>query len=343
MSFTKPSNGVTTNYPQQIGRLIDIVEGPALRNFIRNGDFQIAQRGTSFAGITTAQYCLDGAYHPAAGTQTVTQQAFTVGQTDVPGNPINFLRVQRTVAAGAANAIVQFPIEFPQRLSGKTVTFSFWGKVSSGTKALTLDWVFSGVTPGTYPSALASITLTTTWTLYSVTATVEAMTAATANAYIAPRIVESASLGTFTLDIADAQLEEGSEATRFERLGYLEQEQWAQRFFAKSFARATAPAQNAGNGTGEITFIAGKAGAAAEASHRILFPVRMRVAPSAAVTLYNSAAANAQVRDQTAAADCSSAAVANITDQGFHVTATGNASTAVGNVLGVHYSATAEL
>lgn len=287
MSFTKPTNGVTTNYPQQIGRLIDLAEGPAFRNFIRNGDFQIAQRGTSFAGITTAQYCLDGVYHPAAGTQTVSQQAFTVGQTDVPGNPINFLRVQRTVAAGAANAIVQFPVEFPQRLSGKTVTFSFWAKVSSGTKALTLDWVFSGVTPGTYPSTLKSITVTTTWTLFSVTAAVESMTAATANAYIAPRIVESASLGTFTLDVADVQFELGSEATYFERLNYEQQLAWAHRFLP-GFKSTGTSAQLVGSGSASST---------TAAIVNIPFPVRAR----AAITgLSVSAASHFTVNDWVA-------------------------------------------
>lgn len=340
--FQKPMLGVTTDWPQQIGRLIDLAEGPRGRNFIRNGDFQIAQRGTSFAGITTAQYTLDGAVNPGTnGTNTFTQQAFTVGQTDVPGNPINFLRVQRTVAAGAANAVVQFPIEFSHRLSGKTVTFSFWAKVSSGTKALTLDWTFSGVTPGAYPGALASITVTTTWTLFKVTATVEAMTAATSSAYIAPRIVESASFGTFTLDVADVQVEEGSEATRFERLNFGEQLRWCERFFAKSFNVATAPAQNVGGGTGEYLFPCTKAGATQNYSPRILFPSRMRAGPT--VTLYNPNAANAQVRDSTAAGDCSSSTTNNVTESGFHIGCSGNASSAVANALVVHWSATAEL
>ena len=339
--FQKPTNGVTTDWPQQIGRLIDLAEGPARRNFIRNGDFQIAQRGATFTGIATAQYCLDGAYHPAAGTQTVSQQAFTVGQTDVPDNPVNFLRVARTVAAGAANAIVQFPIEFPARLSGKTVTLSFRAKVSSGTKALTVDVLSSGVTPS-ISEASQGFTATTTWTLFSFQFAIDAMTAATSSAYLLPRIVESASLGTFTLDIADVQLEEGSEATRFERLNFEDQLLWNQRFFCKSFQVATAPAQNVGGGTGEHLFPATKTGAALNYSSRILFPVRMRATPSA-VTLYNPSAANAQVRDATVPGDCSSSSINNSSETGFHISTTGNASTAVGNALVVHWAATAEL
>lgn len=227
--FTKPTNGVTTNYPQQIGRLIDLAEGPARRNFIRNGDFQIAQRGTSFAGITTSQYTLDGWLAGGAGTNTVTQEAFTVGQTDVPDNPRNFLRMARTVAAGAGNIVLSHYIEFPQRLSGKTVTVSFRAKVSSGTKAFTFDLLSSGVTPS-FDSSDTGFTATTTWTLFSATISIAAMTAATSGAYLAFRIGEAASFGTFTLDIADVQVEEGSEATRFERLNYEQQLAWAQRF-----------------------------------------------------------------------------------------------------------------
>lgn len=229
MSFTKPTNGVTTNYPQQMGRLIDIVEGPALRNFIRNGDFMIAQRGVSFAGIVAEAYTLDGWRSGAAGTSTVTQEAFTVGQTDVPHNPVNFIRVVRSGAAGAANDVLSNRIEFPARLGGKTVTVSFYARVASGTKALVFDLASSGVTSAVDTGDNA-FTATTTWTLFSAQITVPAMTAATAAAYLAFRIREAASFGTFTLDVADVQLEEGSEATRFERLNYGEQLRWAQRF-----------------------------------------------------------------------------------------------------------------
>lgn len=268
MSFTKPTS-TGRDYPTQVGRLVDIVEGPALRNFIRNGDFQIAQRGTSFAGITTAQYCLDGFHHSAAGTQTVSQQTFTVGQTDVPGNPINFLRVQRTVAGGTNNVVVQFPIEFPQRLSGKTVTLSFWAKVASGTKAFSIDATNTGITPGAYPMLPATeFTATTTWTLFKFTSTIEKMTAATANAAIFPRIYESSTPGTYTLDIADVQLELGSEATYFERLNYEQQLAWAQRFLPGFRAL----------GTTEGIPGAGSAGSTTTSLIVVPFRVRARVA-----------------------------------------------------------------
>ena len=54
------------------------------------------------------------------------------------------------------------------------------------------------------------------------------------------------------------------------------------------------------------------------------------------VTLYNPAASNAQVRDETAAADCSASTSAGLTAEAGYITATGNAGTAVGGLLGVH-------
>jgi hypothetical protein len=120
----------------------------------------------------------------------------------------------------------------------------------------------------------------------------------------------------------------------YERLPFAYQLLECRRHFWKSFAYGTAPAQNAGLGTGEIKGMAGKAGAAAE----LLWtrnPVSMRATPGT-VTLYNPSAANAQVRDETAGADCSASTAAQTSTEGLTITATGNASTAVGNILSVH-------
>jgi hypothetical protein len=236
--FTKPGNDAY-DYPNLIGRLIDIVEGPARRNFIRNGDFQIVQRGTSFAGITTNQYTLDGWYTGAGGTNTVTRQDFAVGQTDVPGNPLHFLRIARTVAAGAGNNVLQHHIEVPSRFSGKTVRASFYARIGSGTKAFSSGLASSGVTPAVSVSGSA-INLTTSWQLVTLAFAVPAMTAATASAALTLQLGEASGLSTFTLDIADVQFELGQEATAFERLTYGEQLRWNQRFLPTFSRKASA-------------------------------------------------------------------------------------------------------
>lgn len=339
--FSKPTNGVTTDYPQQMGRLIDVVEGPAYRNFIRNGDFMIAQRGASIAGITAGgTYTLDGWLTGGGGTSTVTQQAHTIGQTDVPGNPQYFLQLARTVAAGADNDVLQQRIEAPERLSGRTVTVGFYARVTSGTKTLKFDLASSGVTP-TIDTSDNDVALTTTWAYYKFTVSVPAMTASGASAYLAWRLIERTTYGTFTLQISDVQLEAGSEGTYFERLNVSQQIAWNQRYFCKSFAMATTPAQNVGLALCEHMHTATKAGAAVQYGHFVAFPVRMRA--NGTVTFYNPSAANAQIRDIDASADCSSTSASSANERGFWPITTGNASTAVGNRLAYNWSATAEL
>jgi hypothetical protein len=61
------------------------------------------------------------------------------------------------------------------------------------------------------------------------------------------------------------------------------------------------------------------------------------------MTILNPSVANGQVRDETAAADCSATATVNIGAKGFNVTATGNAATVVGGLLGFHWVADARL
>jgi len=114
----------------------------------------------------------------------------------------------------------------------------------------------------------------------------------------------------------------------------------ARRSYQKTFLAGTVPAQNAGDNTGEFVFTSGVAGAGNVRGY-YQFNGLMRAAPT--LTLYNPAAANAQVRDNTASADCSASNSANVSESGALIFATGNGSTAVGNRLNVHLTANARL
>src|SRR5690606_22638980 len=65
--------------------------GPTL---LINGDFRIAQRGASFAGVAPNQYLTDrwiyaaGAGGGTLATVNASQEAFAAGQSDVPGEPV---------------------------------------------------------------------------------------------------------------------------------------------------------------------------------------------------------------------------------------------------------------
>jgi hypothetical protein len=114
-----------------------------------------------------------------------------------------------------------------------------------------------------------------------------------------------------------------------------------QRYFYKTFAYATVPAQNAGISTGCIKWPAGVAGAVAGTWNHHPFPVPMWKVPT--ITLFNPAAANAQVRQISATAgDCTTSSGSEITDRGCAITTTPGATAVIGSILGVHLTAEAE-
>lgn len=113
-----------------------------------------------------------------------------------------------------------------------------------------------------------------------------------------------------------------------------------QHFYSKTFALGTVPAASVLPGC--VRWGAGVAGAVAAAWGGWRFPERMNKAPT--VTLFNPAAAGAQVRQLSATAgDCTSSSATSITDTCCEFTTTPGASAVIGSVLGVNATAEAEL
>lgn len=137
------------------------------------------------------------------------------------------------------------------------------------------------------------------------------------------------------LNLAEAQLIIGQEINDWNPMSFEIEMERAQRFYAKTFLIDTAPAQNAGAGTGEWSFVGTVAGANANVSGRFLFPVRQRLA-APAVTFFNPAAANAFVRDVTHSADATVTTAVNNTDTGVSLTCTPTSAGTVGGDLRVH-------
>lgn len=108
------------------------------RSPIINGDFDIWQRGTSFPQITGA-FTADRwvtAYAGAGYTITHGRQLFTLGQTDVPGNPKYFYRVTNTTVGTISANILEQRIEGVRTFEGELVTLTFYMK---GSSAFTLN------------------------------------------------------------------------------------------------------------------------------------------------------------------------------------------------------------
>ena len=103
------------------------------RNLIINGAMEVAQRGTSEGPSSlNGVLALDRWYvNSSGGTKTISQQTFTVGQTDVPGFPKNYVRLE--VTTGDNNTGIHQRVEDVTSIAEKTVTLSFWAKGTNPT------------------------------------------------------------------------------------------------------------------------------------------------------------------------------------------------------------------
>ena len=256
------------------------------RNRIINGNFDFWQRGTSFTGN---EYGADRWFHGRVGTtHTATRQAFTLGQTAVPGEPTYFCRTVVSSVAGAGNyAVLIQPIEDVRTFAGQQVTLSFWAKADA-TKNIAINIVQIFGTGGS-PSANVGISGTkvsigTTFQKVTVTATLPSISGKTLgtdnNSQLGVYIWFDAgstwngdtnSLGqqSGTFDIAQVQIEPGAVATPFEQRPIGAELALCQRYYCET--RSTVRAYNA------MGF------AVAHATHSY-FPATMRTAPSVTMT-----------------------------------------------------------
>jgi hypothetical protein len=235
--------------------------GPvSLRNKIINGGFDVWQYGTSQTGNG---YGSDDRWFNgnSGSTKTHSQQAFALGQTDVPGNPLYFSRTVVTSAAGAANFVQKAQkIEEVRTLSGRKATLSFWAKADAA-KNIAVEIVQEFGTNGSAPvtgigSALYA--LTTVWKKFTVTVDIPSIAGKTVGAGNNLRLnfwfdagsdfnTRTASLGhqSGTFDIAQVQIEEGTVATLFAGRHIQKELALCQRYARVIVASARFPASGA--------------------------------------------------------------------------------------------------
>ena len=249
------------------------------RNRIINGDFDIWQRGTSFTGN---EYGADRWIHGRIGTtHTASRQPFTLGQTDVPGEPTYFCRTVVSSVAGASNyAAFSQRIEDVRTFAGQQVTISFWAKVDT-TKNISIELTQNFGTGGS-PSATVTgigatkVSIGTSWQKVTVTVTVPSISGktlgTTVNSYLNIVIwfdagsdlnARTDSLGqqSGTFEIAQVQIEPGSVATPFEQRPIGTELALCQRYYCEQMAHAQSPV---------VGFM----------STPVYFPVEMRVVPT---------------------------------------------------------------
>lgn len=179
------------------------------------------------------------------------------------------------------------------------------------------------------------------WTLVSYTVDISSYTNLAYGLQVDLRIPSGSLVSGDTIRIAEPMLCPAATTSTFETERIVDVEQQCMRYYQKTFLRDTAPAQNVGLSTGECIFYGLGTGAIGQRSQTIFFAVPMRATPT--ITLYNPAAANAQIRDTTADVDCSSSSGEIVTVRSFRLICMGHASTGLGSQLRVHWTANARL
>jgi hypothetical protein len=257
------------------------------RNFIRNGDFTVAQRGRGPVTGLGASYSIDGVLATGTGG-TFTVASYPVGLGSVGTARWSLTTAVSGQAAVGDYAIFIFPIEDVVRLAGSQVTLSFTANSSVSNIKVGIEVVQAFGTGGS-PSpnvltAIKAIPITTTATRYSTTffmPSVFGMTLGTdgkdcTQLYFwvssgSTNAARSSSIGiqNATISFFDIQLEMGSVATPFERLSQQAQLTWCQRYLW----RATGHSSYGRYGVGVALNTT-------QATTLITFPMQMRAAPT---------------------------------------------------------------
>ena len=225
------------------------------KNKIINGDFRIWQRGTSIAA-GVGGYIADR-WNNVAATATIApaRQTFTVGQTDVPGEPQYFHRSVVVAGNNAASVARTFQrIEDVRSFAGQTVTVSFYAKADAA-KDMSIEFLQnfgSGGSPSADVSAIGAekLSLTTSWQKFTATIAIPSISGktigTTANtSYLefnfwfdsgATNATRASSIGyqSGTFDIALVQIKAGSVATPFEQRPIGLELSLCQRYFTQT-------------------------------------------------------------------------------------------------------------
>ncbi len=159
--------------------------------------------------------------------------------------------------------------------------------------------------------------------------------------YMAIVIAFDTMLTTQTMTIDYCSLVGGDIATRPAPQTLDEVARESQFYYRKSFLQNTTPATNVGINTAESLGLQSVAAGSTSSGPFIRFNDPMLTTPI--VTLYNPAAANNLIRNETTSVDYSTSTVVGATSLGFYCQGTSDGGSALGNLIGVHWTADARL
>jgi hypothetical protein len=227
------------------------------RNRIINGNFDFWQRGTSFSVTGTNTYTADRwlvFFDGTGATRTISQQSFTLGQTDVPNEPKYFLRFDQSVAGSGStlNSLDQ-RIEDVRTFAGQQVTLSFWAKAAASATMPNVKLLQSfgpGGSAQVFTTVASNVALTTSWQRFSYQINLPSISGKTIGTSDSLALILTMPLNaTFTIDIAQVQLEPGPVATPFEQRPVGTELALCQRYYQpfSDYGFVVANGSNAGN------------------------------------------------------------------------------------------------
>lgn len=212
--------------------------GPLInfKNKIINGNFDLWDYDTS---QTSNGYGSDNRWvnQQVGSTKTHSQQAFTIGQTDVPGEPKFYSRTVVVTSSTSTDYVrKQQRIRDVRTFAGVTATLSFYAKADAS-KDIAVEFHQDFGTTGS-PSTIVeqigvtTVSLTTSWEKYTITVSIPSISGKTLgtdeNSTLRVNFwfeagsdfnANTNSLGnqSGTFDLAQVQLEEGPVETAFEK------------------------------------------------------------------------------------------------------------------------------
>ena len=312
------------------------IQRPNAKPYIINGNFGVWQRGTSF---TTSVYTADRWLQDLSGaTATVTREAHTVGQTDVPGDPKYYLK--QDVTTGDANGGMLYRIEDVDTLTG-AFTLSFYAKgvnPDGGNLDIIIQQNFGSGGSGTVSLSEQDLTLTGSWVKYVFTGTLASISGKTVGTSSYIQIIikqpsDDAATDAWNLQISQVQLEAGTYTSStippFQHESYWDNLQRCQRYCYNTNQNNTLYAALSVGAATSTTGVYGE----------LYFPVTMRDNPTGTVVqstdywALNSSGGGTDTFDNILVQNCS-------TTQGT-IYCTGNVSQTAGQASRIRNNNTA--
>lgn len=354
---------------------MSIITTPIKSNLIINGDFRIAQRGTSFAAIANTNYTVDRWNYGKAGdmVHAISQDTDvpTLAQSGITSQyslKVDCTTVDSSIAATDFTAIRHYVEGYNiATYIGRNLTLSFWVKATkTGVYCVTL---FNSGADRRFTSEY-TVNTTNTWEKKSIliplnysggtwdyttgsglkiwfmlacgsdyqTSIINTwQTSSTALATANQVNATDSTDNNFWL--ANVKLEAGSVATKYEPRLFAEELQLCKRYYQKSYELSVAPATDTLIGYIYVSHNTVDTAGVTDFSG-ILWQSEMRAAPN--VTIYNKVGTAGYSSD--ASGNYINNSVANnIGSKGFRYLSTDASSAGNNSVRGFHYIAVAEL